>query len=205
MVGAATQAELAPSAVRPTRLTAPVGCAWDSRSPVELPRYSVSRSSSANPASTASRARARSKAPDEGGQDASSTPESVSSGSSPKRAPPAPRAGSTRGNASSAGGAALASVSAAATISATPSVPTTPVRRAVPTRLAGEGDDADRAPALHAVGRRRVQREAHVGVAALLDQHDAAVGPGGVRRRARPCSTSSWAGITLSAPTPRAR
>ena len=38
MVGSPTQAEPLPSAVRPTRLTAPVGCTWESRTPVELPR-----------------------------------------------------------------------------------------------------------------------------------------------------------------------
>ena len=64
IVGSPTQAEPLPSAVRPTRFTAPVGWAWESRSPVELPRYSVARSCSAKPASTASRARARPKAPE---------------------------------------------------------------------------------------------------------------------------------------------
>ena len=38
MVGSATQAEPLPSLVRPTRLTAAVGRASESRRPVELPR-----------------------------------------------------------------------------------------------------------------------------------------------------------------------
>ena len=44
MVGTPTQAEPLPSAVRPTRFTAAVGCACERRSPVELPRYSVATS-----------------------------------------------------------------------------------------------------------------------------------------------------------------
>ena len=116
-----------PSAVRPTRLTAPVGCAWESRSPVELPRYSVTRSSSAKPASTASRARARPKAPDSAAEHAL---ERAGVGLPPARArshaPGGRPTASTRGKASSAGGAPRASASAAAAMSATPSAPTTP-------------------------------------------------------------------------------
>ncbi len=137
MVGSPTQAEPVPSAVRPTRLTAPVGWTWESRTPVELPRYSVTMSCSAKPARTASRARARSNAPDRADSTTSSAAESVDSGSSPKSRPSAGRVsdGSTRGNASAAGGAAWASARAAAAISATPSVPTSPVRRAEPNDL----------------------------------------------------------------------
>ena len=69
-VGTPTQAEPLPSAVRPTRLTAPVGCACDRRSPVELPRYKVSTSISANPARTASRARGPLEGARERGEDA---------------------------------------------------------------------------------------------------------------------------------------
>ena len=132
MTGAPTQAEPLPSSVRPTRFTAAVGCAWDIRSPVELPRYRVCTSSSANPASTASRARALPNAPDSAASTGSSTPESVCSGSRPKSRPGAVPEGATSGNASSLGGACRASASAARTISDTPSVPTTPVRLAVP-------------------------------------------------------------------------
>ena len=49
-------------------------------------------------------------------------------------------------------------------------------------RLAAERDDADRAPALLTVGRGGVQGVADVDVAAVLDQHDAAVRPECVRR-----------------------
>ncbi len=38
MLGTPTQADPLPSVVRPTRLTADVGCACERRSPVELPR-----------------------------------------------------------------------------------------------------------------------------------------------------------------------
>ncbi len=82
-----------------------------------------------------------------------------------------------------------------------------PPRRA--DRRARQRDHADRAPALDAVGRRRVQGEADVDVAGLLDQHDAAVGPTGVRRgqpalhellgRDHPPTAD-----TLNGPTPRA-
>ncbi len=87
MVGSPTHAEPLPSAVRPTRFTAAVGCRWESRTPVELPKYSVVRSSSAKPASTASRARARPKAPDSDDNTSSRTEESVSSGGRPKARP----------------------------------------------------------------------------------------------------------------------
>ena len=187
-MGSPTQAEPLPSAVRPTRFTAPVGCACESRSPVELPRYSVATSCSAKPASTASRARARPNAPDSADSTPSSAPESVSSGSSPKsragRASPARRGRRHPRPAAPPG----ASARAAAAISATPSAPTSPVRRAEPKDVAGERDDADGAPALHAVGRRRVQGEADVGVAGLLDQHHAAVRPEAASARPR-----SWA------------
>ena len=89
-----------------------------------------------------------------------------------------------------------ASASAAATISSTPAVPTSPVRRGGADRSADDRDDADRAPPVLAVGRGRVQREADVDVAALLDQHHAAVGARSAPPAARPRSTSSWAGIT---------
>ncbi len=49
----------------------------------------------------------------------------------------------------------------------------------------GDHDDADGAAALHSVGRGAVEGVAHVGVAALLDEHDAAVGPELARRRRR--------------------
>ena len=133
MVGSPTQAEPVPSAVRPTRLIAAVGWAWESRRPVELPRYRVATSCSANPASTASRSRARPNAPDSADRMPSSAPESVSSGSSPKSRAGRACAGSTRAKASAAGGASRASASAAAAMSATPSAPTSPDRRAEPT------------------------------------------------------------------------
>ena len=148
-MGSPTQAEPLPSAVRPTRLTAPVGCAWESRTPVELPRYSVAMSCSAKPASTASRARARPNAPDRGREDAlersrSRSPRGrarshaaagrASAGSRPGRtrrrpaAPPGHRPGGRR-HLGHAVGADLAGAPGGAE------------------RPAGERDDADRAAA----------------------------------------------------------
>ena len=219
MLGAPTQAEPLPSAVRPTRLTAPVGWACDRRSPVELPRYRVATSSSANPASTTSRARARSNAPESdertGFEHAAA---SVSSGATSKgrRSPAAVPAGSTSGE------GVLGRrrrpwrrPARRRTMSATP-VGARPLRSGVPCPTASPATAITLtvAGALDAVGGRRVQREADVGVAALVHEHDAAVGPGGVDAAPRPCSTSSWAGIivrslgrgsvqlALSVPTP---
>ena len=47
----------------------------------------------------------------------------------------------------------------------------------------GDDDDVHGTGAVHPVGRRRVQGEADVGMAVLLDQHDAPVGAGCTRSR----------------------
>ena len=133
---APVQAERAPSVERPTRLTDPVGCENERRTPVELPRYNVDTPNSANPASTTSRSRARPNAPESPDSTFPKAERSVSTGDRPKAtddaAPPPPAAPipSTNGNASSAGGAPWASVNAAETI---PSTSTTPLRRDTPT------------------------------------------------------------------------
>ena len=138
----------------------------------------MARSCSAKPARTASRRRARPKAP----ESATGPPPARRDRSPRGRARSRAGAGrasatSTRGKASSAGGASRASARAAAAISATPSAPTTPDGAADPTDSPASAITLTRASALHPVGRRRVQREADIDVAGFLDQHDAAVRP----------------------------
>ena len=213
-IGTPTQADPVPSAVRPTRFTAAVGCACESRTPVELPRYSVATSISAKPASTASRARARPKAPESD----ESTPSSADGVRLLRRQREVTRRaasadGSTRAKASSAGGAARASASAADDHLRHAVGPdhTGPARRAH--RLAGDRDHADRAgPAARrwswSCSARSGRRRGWSPRPARRTRR-----PRPRRPRPAPRSTSSWAGITgvpeaapttLSAPTPRA-
>ena len=211
MTGAPTQAEPLPSAVRPTRLTDAGGLHVGQAEPrraaqvqgrhVELGeagQHGVAGRAPARRRPRARRARARARR-----RRSARAP-------APKSRPASVPEGATRANASSAGRCRPGIGQRGATISATPSVPTTPVRLAVPAEDAGDRDHADRAPPLHAVGGGRVQGEAHVGVAALLDQHDAAVGArvGGVGQAALDQLLGRdhpRAPPMLSAPTPRAR
>ena len=196
IVGSATQAEPLPSAVRPTRLTAPVGSAWESRTPVELPRYSVATSNSAKPASTASRARARPNAPDSADNTSSSALESVSSGSNPKSRAGRASDGSTRGKASAAAGACCASARAAAAISATPPSPTSPVRRAepkAPPESAMTLTERPRCSPLVVVVFSAKRTSTWLLSSTSTKQPSAP----SASAEARPRSTSCWAGITV--------
>ena len=171
-----------------------------------------STSSSANPASTASRA----SGPPEGArQRREDALERRGVGLLGRQAEVRAREpacdGSTRANASSAGGAAGRRPARRR--------PSRRRRRCRRRRSGGpcrptvpaHDDHAHGAGAVHAVGRRRVQREADVGVAALFDQHDAAVGAGGAGRGHAVLDHllgrdhASWSARMLSVPTPRGR
>ena len=184
MVGAATQADPLPSAVRPTRLTADVGWACESRTPVELPRYSVATILLRKPRQHGVAGTGAPERSGQRGQDVLERPGIGLLGFEPERT----RAGRVWSSVDEGEGVGCRwRLPRRRPKRPPPSPPRRPcrprrcrARRA--DRLAGERDDADRASPLDAVGRGRVQGVAHVDVAGLLDQHHAAVRAERVRR-----------------------